>query len=146
MLSLNEVVFSTPHITAGWYDVDHTIAVYEFRRNWTWLELFEARATMVANQQHNEAYVYTVAYGNPASPFHFPSWGGLFASLREIMRSEYPQERLNICVYPNNMIRRFFQTTSEFYGLNAQMQKLRFVPTMDAAFALIENDKATIHS
>jgi hypothetical protein len=144
LLPFHEIIFEAHFARIIWYDAERTIDVIETLAPWTWKEAEHAIGLLCVAQRQVSHPVYTIVrYLNNSSAL--PKGGGIFSSLRTIIEYDVPHERLVILVGQNASISRFLSVTSNIYGLGQILSKYRYVTSVEAAFALIERDKATLH-
>jgi hypothetical protein len=143
LLPYHEIIYEAHNVRITWYDEAHTIDVIETLASWTWKEAEYAIGLLCEAQNKVQHPVYTILrYLNNSSTL--PKGGGIFSSLRTIIEYDVPHERLVILVGNNVTLNRFLAMTSNIYGLGRIVGKYRYVSTLEAAFALIERDKASL--
>ena len=142
LLPYHEIIFEAPYVRITWHDEAHTISVIDGLAPWTWAQAEEAIGALLKAQQRVTHPVYTILrYLNNSSVL--PKGSGILSSLRTIMYYDVPHERLVILIGQNIVLSRFILMTSNIYGMSKIFSKYRFVTSLEAAFSLIERDKAS---
>lgn len=142
-VNIHQVIIETPLYRVGWIDAEQTIVLMEALQRWRWNDAETAIHHLRIAQRTVTYPVYTIVqYASGVSML--PADTGVIRRFKSVLDNRVSHERFMVIIGQHGLMRNLLAILDRVYALQQVTRYFRYVPTLEAALAMIEQDKKSL--